>query len=198
MIAYIQGTITHKDPNHLIVEAGGIGYQIRISLYTYAALKNSDKAKVLTYLSIKEDSHTLFGFSEELEKKIFLDLISISGVGPGTAMMVLSSLNPAEIQHAIASEDLRTIQAVKGIGAKTAQRIILELKDKMKKDQLVSPEFRQNTGSLHNTIRQEALSAMTTLGFAKAEAEKRIEAILKKQPDLTLEELIKIALKSAA
>lgn len=198
MIAYVQGTITHKDPNHLIVEAGGIGYQIRISLYTYAALKNSDKAKVLTYLSIKEDAHTLFGFSEELEKKIFLDLISISGVGPGTAMMVLSSLNPTEIQHAIASEDLRTIQAVKGIGAKTAQRIILELKDKMKKDQLVSPEFRQLAGNLHNTVRSEALSAMTTLGFTKAEAEKRIEAILKKQPELTLEELIKIALKSTA
>lgn len=198
MIAYVQGTITHKDPNHLIVEAGGIGYQIRISLYTYAALKNSDKAKVLTYLSIKEDAHTLFGFSEELEKKIFLDLISINGVGPGTAMMVLSSLNPAEIQQAIASEDLRTIQAVKGIGAKTAQRIILELKDKMKKEQLVSPEFRQLSGNLHNTVRNEALSAMTTLGFAKAEAEKRIDAILKKSPELTLEELIKIALKSTA
>jgi holliday junction DNA helicase RuvA len=197
MIAYIDGKLTFKDPTYVIVETNGIGYQIKISLSTYSALKEGEKCRLLTYLHIKEDAHTLFGFTEAAEKKLFMDLISISGVGPTTALMVLSSLSPAELQHAIISEDTRTIQNVKGIGAKTAQRIILELKDKMKKATLASDSKPNGTFS-HNTVRNEALSALVTLGIPRNVAEKNVETILKKEGDqISLEQLIKLALKTA-
>lgn len=197
MIAYIDGKLTLKDPTHVIVECNGIGYQIKISLSTYSSLKEGERCKLLTYLHIKEDAHTLFGFSEASEKKLFLDLISISGVGPTTALMVLSSLSPSELQHAIINEEVRIIQNVKGIGAKTAQRIILELKDKMKKASLV-PGTKDNAVFSHNTVRNEALSALITLGIPRNMAEKNVDAVLKREGDqILVEQLIKLALKTA-
>lgn len=197
MIAYIEGKLTYKDPTYIIVDVQGLGYQVRISLHTYSQIKDLERAKVHTFLHIKEDAHTLFGFAELLEKEMFLHLISISGIGPGTALVMLSSLNPKEVRDAIVNEDVKTIQAVKGIGLKTAQRVILELKDKMKKDYVLSPtDSKQNFSIPHNSIRSEALTALVTLGFTKSIAEKNLDLILKSSSNpLTLEDLIKQALK---
>src|SRR4051812_18022647 len=159
MIAYIDGKLALKEATYVIIEAGGLGYQVKISLNTYSALKEGERCKLHTYLHIKEDGHTLFGFHELNEKKVFMNLISISGVGPGTALMVLSSLGPAEVEQAIVNEDVRTIQSVKGIGTKTAQRIILELKDKIKKDTL-GMDGKLISQNPYNTLRNEALSAL--------------------------------------
>jgi Holliday junction DNA helicase RuvA len=197
MIAYIEGKLAHKDPTYLIVDIQGLGYQVRISLHTYTQIKDLEKVKVHTFLHIKEDAHTLFGFADLLEKEVFMHLISISGIGPGTALVMLSSLNPSEVRDAIVNEDVRTIQGVKGIGTKTAQRVILELKDKFKKEYLLSAtDSKQNFSISHNSIRSEALNALVTLGFTKAIAEKNLDAILKSNStQLTLEGLIKQALK---
>lgn len=197
MIAYIKGKITHKDPTHVIIDVQGVGYEIRIPLSTYSHIKDKDEGMLHTYLHVKEDAHTLFGFHSKSEKKVFMDLISISGVGPSTGLMIQSSLSAEELQQAIVNEDVVTIQNIKGIGAKTAQRLILELKDKMKREgvELKTPEIDMHQ---HNTLRQEALSALTTLGFTKSMAEKNINAVLRqKGTEITLEELIKLALKSA-
>lgn len=197
MYAYIKGDFAVKEPAYVVIDVGGIGYQIRISLNTYSAIKSAASGKLYTYFHVKEDAHALYGFYENLEKEIFLHLISISGVGPGTALMILSSLTPAELQEAIINEDAKLIQRVKGVGAKTAQRIILELKDRMKREDLAGkPQFL--TSVSHNTKRYEALTALTTLGINKATAEKAIDTILKKTNDnITLEDLIKQALKSS-
>jgi Holliday junction DNA helicase RuvA len=193
MIAYIKGKLVHKDPTYVVIDVQGIGYHIHISLTTYGAIKNQENCMLHTYLNVKEDSHTLFGFSDEAEKKVFLQLISISGVGPSTGLMVQSSLSAHELQQAIINEDVGTIQSVKGIGAKTAQRIILELKDKLKKE-----GFATSSASSYNTVRSEALSALITLGINKNIAEKTIDKILKNSGnEVTLEELIKLALKAA-
>lgn len=198
MIAYIEGKLAFKDPFFVIIETNGIGYQIRISLQTYSLIKDEEKVKLHTYLHIKEDAHTLFGFFHIAEKKIFLDLISISGVGPGTAMMIISSLNAEELSRAIVQEDVRTIQSIKGIGLKTAQRIVLELKDKIKKEPVGNETILNLTKSSHNLIRGEALSALITLGIAKNVAEKSIDSIIKNEGDnISLENLIKQALKTA-
>lgn len=196
MIAYIDGKLTYKDPTFVIIEVGGVGYQIKISLNTYAGLVEGERCKLFTLLHIKEDAHTLYGFSEMSEKNIFLHLISISGVGPNTGLMILSSLSVSEIQQAIVREDVRTIQGIKGIGAKTAQRLILELKDKLKKDVLID---QTNVSAVaHNTNQNEALSALITLGFARTVAEKTLDSIIKREGShLTVEELIKLALKSS-
>lgn len=197
MIAYLKGKLAYKDPTHVIIEVQGIGYEVKISLHTYTALGDREDCRLFTYLHIKEDAHTLYGFRELSEKKMFLDLISINGVGPGTGLMILSSLNPDELQQAIVHEEVKTIQGVKGIGAKTAQRIILELKDKMKKGE--SPYISStNSTPSHNTVRSEALSALVTLGINRSVAEKNLDTILKKhQGMITLEELIKLALKNS-
>jgi holliday junction DNA helicase RuvA len=197
MIAYIKGKLTRKDPTYVIIEANGLGYQVKISLTTYSQIKDSENISLNTYLHIKEDAHTLYGFSEESEKKVFLHLISISGVGPNTAMTVLSSVSAPDLEQAIVNEDIKTIQGIKGIGAKTAQRIVLELKDKIKKEHL-GGNVSQMPVSGHNRLKEEALSALVTLGFARNAAEKTIDTILKKQgTEIPLEELIKIALKTA-
>lgn len=194
MIAYIEGKLVHKEPAFIIIDVNGIGYQIRISLNTYIAIKDAEKAKIHTYLHIKEDAHTLYGFFGTREKEIFLHLISISGVGPGTALMITSSLSVEELKKAIVNGDVNTIQKIKGIGAKTAQRIIIELKDKLIKEGVAIDE---NIVAPHyNTMKTEALTALTTLGIAKNIAEKSIESILKNSSNsITLEELIKQALK---
>lgn len=195
MIAYIEGKLIQKEPAFVIIDVNGIGYQIKISLHTFIAIKETEKAKLHTYLHIKEDSHTLYGFADLREKEVFLNLISISGVGPGTALVITSSLNASELKNAIVSGDVNTIQKIKGIGAKTAQRIIIELKDKFIKEGVSSGEhFVVSTE--YNTLRSEALTALTTLGIAKNIAEKSIDGILKSSSDsITLEELIKQALK---
>ncbi|WP_114782735.1 Holliday junction branch migration protein RuvA [Botryobacter ruber] len=196
MIAYIDGKLAYKDPSYVIIDVNGVGYQIRIPLSTYSALPAGERCRLQTYLHIKEDAHTLYGFSTSAEKETFLHLISISGVGPNTGLMILSSLSVEEIQQAIVREDVRTIQHVKGIGAKTAQRIILELKDKIKKEALLADAAAP--AAAHNTNRAEALSALVTLGFAKNVAEKTLDAIIKREGStLSVEELIKFALKSS-
>ncbi|MEX0882828.1 MAG: Holliday junction branch migration protein RuvA [Cyclobacteriaceae bacterium] len=199
MIAYLKGKLTYKDPTFVIIDINGIGYQVKISLNTYSAIKDEENILLHTYLHIKEDAHTLYGFKEEKEKQSFLDLISITGVGPNTGLMILSSLNPKELESAITQGDHATIQSVKGIGAKTAQRIVLELKDKIKKEgwsgeDETPPGFIQNS----NKLKQEALQALITLGFTKAQAEKNISSVIKKTgSEISLEALIKASLKSS-
>lgn len=195
MIAYIDGKLTHKSPTYVIIESYGVGYQIKISLNTYSQIPDQERCKLHTYLHIKEDAHTLFGFSEFAEKKLFLDLISISGVGPGTAVMILSYLTPKEITEAIIGEDVKTIQSIKGIGAKTAQRIILELKDKIKRENITS-ETTNLSVTRRNSIKDEALTALIMLGVTKSVAEKNLDIVLKKTgADITLENLIKHSLR---
>lgn len=196
MIAYVEGEIKEIDPTFVVVEANGIGYLIKISLATFSFLKDKKSARVLTHLHIKEDSHTLYGFSDKLDRKLFLDLISVSGIGPSTALLVLSSLNAEELQRAIAQEDVRLIQGIKGIGAKTAQRLVLELKDKVLKDS-PTPQHSLNKAQ-NNKTREEALQALVTLGYAKPVAEKAIDSILKgAQEEFSVEQLIKKVLRGA-
>lgn len=196
MIAYLEGKLAVIEPTHVIIDVHGMGYEVKISLSTFSALKAKKEAKLHTHFHVKEDAQTLFGFSEVSEKKRFLDLISINGVGPSTALMILSSLSPEELQSAILAENTGMIQSVKGVGAKTAQRIILELKDKMKKEGLLDRVI-ENVPSPNNTLKNEALSALTTLGINKSAAEKTIHALLKENVNISLEDLIKLALKRA-
>lgn len=197
MFAYLKGKLAHKDPTYVIIDVGGIGYEVKISLHTFSKIKDQENVQLFTHFHVKEDAQILFGFSDTHEKQVFLHLISISGVGPSTGLMVLSSLSPEEVEHAILSEDVRTIQGVKGIGAKTAQRIILELKDKVGKD-TGSGDLLNIPISNKNTIRNEALAALVTLGINKVAAQKGIDKILKDSTqDISLEELIKLALKAA-
>ncbi len=193
MISYINGEITFKSPTYIIVEAGGIGYQVHVSLNTYAKVEKLDRVKILTYLSIKEDSHSLYGFADEMERSLFVLLISVSGIGTNTARIVLSSLDPNEVRAAILSEDVITFNKVKGIGPKTAKRIILDLKDKVMKE---SGDVPLTFAKKDNTLRGEALSALVALGFAKIKVQKVLNRILQENNDIqSVEELIKRALK---
>jgi len=196
MIAYIKGKLVQKDPTHVIIECNGIGYQIQISLNTYGEIKDREDICLQTVQIIREDAHLLYGFGSTNEKFMFQQLISVNGIGPGTAIMALSSLPPEELRSAIIAESVSTLQAIKGIGAKTAQRLILELKDKLRKDQ--SDVVNLPGSAPHNSIRSEALSALVTLGISRVAAEKTIDSILKKSGNnLSLEDLVKIALKNA-
>ena len=196
MIAYLKGKVAEVDPTYVIVDINGIGYQAKISLNTYGVIKEMPEVMLHTHLHIREDAHTLFGFAEAAERKRFLDLTSISGVGASTAMMVLSSLSPEELQRAIVNEEIKTIQGVKGIGLKTAQRIVLELKDKMVKEGW--EEKSSDQPIISNTLPNEALSALITLGIPRASAQKTIDSILKEYgQEIKLEELIKLALRRA-
>lgn len=194
MIAYIDGKLTYKEPAYVIVDVGGVGYEIRISLQTYSALANSEeRVRLFTHLSIREDAHILFGFLDPDEKRLFMDLTSVSGIGPNTALVMLSSLSSGEIRHAITAEDLRTIQGIKGIGAKTAQRVILELKDKFRKEGMLGGT---TLSPLANAAkRADALAALTVMGLPRPAAEKSIDLILKREPDIALEQLIRLALR---
>lgn len=198
MIAYINGKLTYKDPAFAIIDINGLGYELKISIQTYSALPAlGGTCRLVTFLSIREDAHTLFGFKEIEEKNLFLDLTSVSGIGPSTAMVMLSSLSSGEIRQAILNEDLKVIQSIKGIGLKTAQRVLLELKDKIRKESMMSPESFVSTGvSAASQMRGEALAALVTLGIAKPVAEKSIDQILKREGNsLSLEQLIKLALR---
>jgi len=197
MITYLEGKLATIDPTYLVVDVNGVGYHVNISLNTYSHLKELKSTKVYTHMHVKEDSHTLYGFYETSERTRFRQLISISGVGPSTGMMILSSLSPQEIHSAIVNSDVKTISSVKGIGLKTAQRLILELKDKMSKEELESgvPVISLK---MDNSVKSEALSALTTLGINKTIAEKTIDKILSENgAGMRLEELIKLALKRA-
>lgn len=197
MITYLEGKLAVKEATYVVMDVNGVGYEVKITLNTYATIKDLDQFKLHTHLSIKEDAHTLYGFSDPKEKSRFQDLISISGVGPATGLMILSSLSPEELQNAILNDDVRTIQSVKGIGAKTAQRVILELKDKMRKEDITEIDSKLSS-STSNTVRSEALSALITLGINRNSAEKSIDTILRgHQGDISLEDLIKLALKTA-
>lgn len=197
MIAYIHGKLAFKCPTYVIIETTGVGYQIHISLNTYSKIPENTSngaslIKLYTYLSIKEDAHTLYGFADEGEKRLFIHLISVSGIGPNTARMMLSSITPAEIEQAIVNGDVPQIQRIKGIGPKSAQRLVLELQDKLKKEvgnSLIA--IPQN-----NSIRDEALTALVMLGFVKNSAEKVVDSILRRTDDLTVEGLIKESLKN--
>jgi len=196
MIAFLKGKLVHKEPTFVIVEVNGVGYQVNISLNTFSEIKDREDIKLSTYLQVREDAHILYGFSNDAEKVMFQNLISVNGVGPSTAMVVLSYLPPAELKAAIVKEDAATLQAVKGIGGKTALRLILELKDKLRKES--TEETPGIPGGIRNTMRHEALSALVTLGINKALAEKSVDTVLKKSGNtISLEELVKQALKNA-
>lgn len=191
MITHIKGKLVEKTPTYVVVDVNGIGYQIKISLQTFSAI-DGEFCELFTHLSIKEDSHTLFGFFEESERHLFRNLISVSGVGPSTAQVILSTYTPQEIIHHITTADVKAVQSVKGIGAKTAQRIIIDLKDKVAKGMPTSDLLFDK---IDNTIKEEALSALLALGFAKKGAESKIQQVLKLNPEIaSVEELVKTAL----
>lgn len=193
MYAYIDGKLAFKSAAYVVIDAGGVGYHINISLNTYSKLGDGERCKLHTWLHVKEDAHTLYGFIDEGERRLFLHLISISGIGPNTARMMLSSITPEEIQQAIVSGNVSLIQKIKGIGPKSAQRVILELQDKLKKE---GPETL-STVKADKTVREEALSALVMLGFARNAAEKVVDLeVSRNNSDLTVEQLIKSALKS--
>ncbi len=192
MITQLKGRLVEKNPTHIVVDCNGVGYLLHISLHTYEQLTSDELLTVFTHLSIKEDAHTLYGFVTKVEREIFRLLISVSGVGPSIARTMLSSMTSEEIQQAIASGNVALIQSVKGIGAKTAQRLILDLKDKI----LKTYELEELPSLQHNTNKEEALSALEVLGFARKISEKVLDKILKVEPDLSVEILIKKALKS--
>jgi len=192
MIAYIQGKLAEKTPTEVVIDCNGVGYHINISLHTYSLLPNTDFIKLFTYLQIKEDSHTLFGFVEKSEREIFKMLLSVSGIGASIARTMLSSLEPKQIIQALATADVGTIQSIKGIGSKTAQRAILDLKDKvLKLYDLDEVSMFQN-----NTNRDEALSALEVLGFVRKASEKIVDKIVKEDPTASVESIIKQALKN--
>lgn len=197
MISYLKGEVVQLEATFLIIDVGGIGYHVQIPLSAFDAFKNKKQVQVLTHFHVKEDAQILYGFHTAVERAVFLDLIGISGIGPSTAIGMLSAMNPSEIKMGIAAENVKLIQSIKGIGAKTAQRVILELKDKYKKEGLIS-DVEYSSGIKSNSLRNEALSALINLGFVKNSAEKVIDKILHKNiENITLEELIKQALKSA-
>jgi Holliday junction DNA helicase RuvA len=191
MITHLQGKLVEKSATHIIIDCAGVGYHINISLHTYSLLPSTDFIKVYTHLQIKEDAHTLFGFIEKSEREIFRLLLSVSGVGASIARTMLSSLDPKQITNAIATADVSTIQSIKGIGSKTAQRVILDLKEKV----LKLYDLDDVSISQSNTNRDAALSALEVLGFVRKTSEKVIEKIVKEDPDASVESLIKKALK---
>ena len=197
MIAFLKGKLVHRDPTFVIVDVQGVGYQLQISLQTFSEIKEQENVMLHTHLNIREDAHVLFGFSSQAEKKLFQQLISVNGVGPSTAIIMLSYMNSNELKSAIVREDAASLQAIKGIGGKTAQRVIIELRDKLKKESWEETQPAISLGP-HNTMRNEALSALLTLGLPKAAAEKSVDTVLKKSGNtITLEDLVKQALKNA-
>ena len=191
MIEYIKGDIIEQNPAHVIVENAGIGYYLHISLNTYTEINGKGAFKFFIHEIIREDAHILYAFHNKDERELFRHLISVSGVGANTGILILSSLSANEIRNAIISDDVNKLKAVKGIGLKTAQRLIVELKDKLIKEPVSSDIFV----SLNNTTREEALSALVTLGFVKKNAEKAIDQILREHPEKSVEQVIKDALK---
>ncbi len=194
MISFIKGKKLEIDPTKIIIDVNGIGYELKISLRTYSEIKEHSVVNLFTHLQVKEDSHTLFGFYDKSERKTFLSLLSISGVGPSTAIMILSSLSSSELNSAIISSDVLTIKSVKGIGLKTAERIILELKDKISKN-LNQKNPNNFLVERDNTIKNEALSALSSLGISKNVVNNHIDRVLDNNNNISLEDLIREVLK---
>jgi holliday junction DNA helicase RuvA len=192
MIAYVNGAITFKSPTYVVIDINGLGYRVHISLHTYEKIASLEECKLLTHLVIKEDAHQLYGFYEEDERDLFRQLIGISGVGPNTARMMLSSLPPEELKRAIISGDISLIKTIKGIGPKSAQRIVIELQDTLKKSH--AGEITMVSGKTRAV--EEALTALTTLGFQRSQSEKAVSTVLRNNGgNLTVEEILKQALK---
>ncbi|ULC59415.1 Holliday junction branch migration protein RuvA [Flaviramulus sp. BrNp1-15] len=192
MITHIQGKLTEKNPTHVVIDCNGVGYMLNISLHTYSQIPDNEQLKLYTHLQVKEDSHTLYGFSSLAEREIFRLLISVSGIGASTARTMLSSLTPKQVREGIAGNDVALIQSIKGIGAKTAQRVIIDLKDKI----LKIYDIDEVSVSQDNTNKDEALSALEVLGFAKKQAERVVDKIMIAHPDANVETIIKQALKN--
>jgi holliday junction DNA helicase RuvA len=193
MYAYLEGKFTYKSPAQVYVDVNGVGYEVNISLNTYSDIQSLEHGRLYTHLQVKEDAHVIFGFSKREEKEMFLLLTSVSGVGAATARMMLSSLKSEEVRMAIISANLKLIEAVKGIGKKTAERLVLELKDKVGK-QLPGAEF---SVPVSNSLEQDAFTALTALGISRQQAELSIQKIIRAEPNIThLEELIKKALRA--
>ncbi|KGO94080.1 Holliday junction branch migration protein RuvA [Flavobacterium subsaxonicum] len=192
MIAHLEGRLVEKTPTDVVIDCHGVGYHVNISLHTFSLLPDSENIKLYTFLQIKEDAHTLFGFVEKAERELFKQLITVSGVGAGIARTMLSSLEPRQIIQAIGSGNVAVVQSIKGIGTKTAQRVILDLKDKV----LKLYDLEEVSGAGYNTNRDEALSALEVLGFNKKLAEKAIEKIVRENPSAGVETIIKQALKN--
>ena len=192
MYEYIKGSVVSLKPSHIVLEANSVGYFIAISLNTYTQLNGRESVKLFIHQVVREDAHLLYGFASEAERELFRMLISVSGIGSNTAIMMFSSLSPDEISNAILNENVNLLKSIKGIGVKTAQRVIIDLKDKVGK----SPVSEQFVASAGNTLRNEALSALVMLGFAKKPVEKELDKILAAQPNLSVESVIKLALKS--
>ncbi len=193
MYAYLEGKFTYKSPAQVYVDVNGIGFEVNISLNTYSAIQSLEKGRLYTHLQVKEDGHVLFGFSEREEKEMFLLLISVSGVGAATARMMLSSLKSEEVRMAILSSNVKLLESVKGIGKKSAERLVLELKDKVGK-QLSGADLLI---PVHNTLEQDAFTALTALGISRQQAELSIQKIIRAEPTISqLEDLIKKALKA--
>ncbi len=192
MITHLNGRLLEKNPTYVVIECAGIGYFVNISLHTFSQLSDEENIRLYTHLQVKEDAHTLFGFAEKSEREIFRLLLSVSGIGSSTARTMLSSLSPLQIRDAIASGDVPVIQAIKGIGAKTAQRVILDLKDKIIKIY----DIDQVSTISNNTNKEEALSALEVLGFVRKQSEKVVDKILSQNASLSAEEIIKLALKN--
>jgi len=192
MIAQIKGKLIEKTPTYVVIDCNGVGYQLNISLNTFSKIGNEENCLLFTHFVIREDAHLLYGFKEKSERELFRQLISVSGVGSSTAIMILSSLSPDETKAAIISGNVNTLKGVKGIGLKTAERIIIDLRDKVGKTE----GTELFSISSNNTIKEEALSALVMLGFSKMPAEKALTKIMTESPNLTVEELIKRTLKS--
>ena len=190
MITQLKGRMIEKSPTEIVIDCNGVGYLVNISLNTFSKLSDSESISLYTHLQVKEDSHTLFGFFEKTERNLFRQLISVSGIGASTARTMLSSLTAGEIQSAIVSGNVSVIQSVKGIGLKTAQRVIIDLKDKVS---LIS-ENNQFIGNISNTNQDEALSALEVLGYNRKQTSKLIEMLVNNSPEMSVEELIKGAL----
>ncbi len=192
MISFLKGNKVEIDVSKVVIDVNGVGYKVNISLRTFSKIKDLKNLHIHTHLHVKEDAHTLYGFYNKRERNTFLSLISISGVGPSTAIVILSSLSADELKLAILDSDVNKIKSVKGIGLKTAERIILELKDKINIDEIEDIKLSNNIG---NTIRDEALSALSSLGISKNVVEHHIDSILEANKDINLEDLIKEILK---
>lgn len=192
MIAYITGKLVEKNPTYLIIESGGLGYMVHISLHTYSQIPDQESVKLFTHFHVREDAQSLYGFSSKTERELFRLLISVSGVGTATARVMLSSMSPKEIQHAIASDNANLLKTVKGIGVKTAQRIIIDLRDKIIK----TYDIETLSTEIDNTAKEEALSALDVLGFSRKQTQRIIDKVLRDEPTMTLENLIKQALKN--
>ena len=192
MITHIEGKLVEKTPTHVIIDCNGVGYFINISLHTFSQIPDQEAIKIFTHLQVKEDSHMLYGFSSASEREIFRLLISVSGIGANTARTMLSSLTPKQIREGIAVGDVALIQSVKGIGLKTAQRVIIDLKDKI----LKIYDIDETSLTQNNTNKDEALSALEVLGFMKKQSERIVDKIVGSSPDATVEFIIKEALKN--